>query len=80
MFEFLLSDDTKKCATSLGLQVQSVIARVNFPHGRTRGLYKTLGNSRKSSLRSRRATSKQSPCLTSPTPPNGCQAQGVECK
>jgi hypothetical protein len=26
----------------LGLQVQSVVARVNFPHERTRGLYRTL--------------------------------------
>jgi hypothetical protein len=35
--------DTKKCATLLGLQVQSVVARVNFPHEETRGLYRTLG-------------------------------------
>jgi hypothetical protein len=33
-------DDTK-CATLLGLQVQSVVARVNFPHKETRGLYQT---------------------------------------
>jgi hypothetical protein len=37
------ADDTKQCATSLGLQVHSVIARVNFPHEETRGLYRTLG-------------------------------------
>jgi predicted nucleotidyltransferase len=36
-------DDTKKCATLLGLQVQSVVARVNFPHEGTLGLYRTLG-------------------------------------
>jgi hypothetical protein len=34
-------DDTKQCATLLALQVQSVVARVNFPHVETRGLYRT---------------------------------------
>jgi hypothetical protein len=34
--------DTKQCATSLELQVQSVVARVNFPHEETWGLYQTL--------------------------------------
>jgi hypothetical protein len=38
-----ICDDTKQRATSLGLQVQSVVARVNFPHEETRGLYQTLG-------------------------------------
>jgi hypothetical protein len=31
-----------KCA-KLGLQVQTVVARVNFPHEGTRGLSRTLG-------------------------------------
>jgi hypothetical protein len=35
-------DNTKQCATFLGLQVQSVVARVKFPHEETRGLYRTL--------------------------------------
>jgi hypothetical protein len=35
-------DDTKQCATSLGLQVQSVVARVIFSQEKTRGLYRTL--------------------------------------
>jgi hypothetical protein len=39
----LVADDTKQCATSLGLQVQSVVTRVNFPHEGARGLYQTLG-------------------------------------
>jgi hypothetical protein len=37
-----MTDDTKQCATLLGLQVQSIVARVNFPHEKTRGLYRTL--------------------------------------
>jgi hypothetical protein len=41
------TDDTKQCATSLGLEVQSVIARVNFPHEETWGLYRTLGEQSK---------------------------------
>jgi hypothetical protein len=35
-------DDTKQCAILLGLQVQSIVARVNFLHKGTRGLYRTL--------------------------------------
>jgi hypothetical protein len=40
-------DDIKQCATLLGLQVQSVVARVNFPHEETWGLYRTLGEQSK---------------------------------
>jgi hypothetical protein len=40
-------DDTKQCATLLGLQVQNVVARVNFPHEETRGLYRSLGEQSK---------------------------------
>jgi hypothetical protein len=40
-------DDTKQGANSLGLQVQSVVARVNFPHEETWGLYQTLGEQSK---------------------------------
>jgi hypothetical protein len=36
-------DDTKQCATLLGLQVQSVVARVIFPIRMTRGNYQSLG-------------------------------------
>jgi hypothetical protein len=32
-------DNTKQCPTSLGLQVQSVVARETFPHDGTQGLY-----------------------------------------
>jgi hypothetical protein len=37
--DYLAHDDTKQCATSLGLQVQSVVARVNFPHEGTSWLH-----------------------------------------
>jgi hypothetical protein len=67
-----------KGANSLGLQVQSVIARVNFCHKETRGLYQTPGEQLKklSSFIIKQPT-KQFPCLVSPTPPSGCQAQDV---
>jgi hypothetical protein len=38
------TDDTKQCATLLGLQVQRVVARVNFPHEGTRVYIKLSGN------------------------------------
>jgi hypothetical protein len=41
------ADDTKQCATSLGLQMQSVVARVIFPTRMTRGKYRTLGEQSK---------------------------------
>jgi hypothetical protein len=71
-------DDTKQGANSLGLQVQSVVARVNFPHEKTRGLYRTLGEQLKklSSFFFKQPTT-QFPCLVSSSPPSGCQAQGV---
>jgi hypothetical protein len=40
-------DETKQGANLLGLQVQSVVARVNFPHEETRGLYRILGEQSK---------------------------------
>jgi hypothetical protein len=71
-------DDTKQGANSLGLQVQSVVARVNFFHEETWGLYRTLGEqSKKLSLFFVKQPTKQFPCLVSPTPPSGCQAQDV---
>jgi hypothetical protein len=74
----LVSDDTKKGANSLGLQVRSVVARVNFPQEETWGLYQTLGElSKKLSLFLVKQSTKQCPCLVSPTPPSGCQVQGV---
>jgi hypothetical protein len=45
-------DDTKQGANSLELQVQSVVARVKFPREETRGLYRTLTEQSKISLRS----------------------------
>jgi hypothetical protein len=70
--------NTKQGANSLGLQVQSVVARVNFPHEETRGLYQTLGEqSKKLSSFFIKQPTKQSPCLVSPSSPSGCQAQGV---
>jgi hypothetical protein len=74
-------DDIKQCATSLGLRVHSIVARVNFPHEKTRGLYQTIGEqSKKALFLLVRQPAKQSPCLASPTQPSGCQAQGIECK
>jgi hypothetical protein len=67
----------RKCA-KLGLQVQSVVARVNFPHEGTRGLYRTLGEqSKKLCSFFFQQPAKQFLVLVSPTPPSGCQAQGV---
>jgi hypothetical protein len=58
--------------------VQSVVARVNFPHEKTRGLYRTLGEqSKKLSLFFVKQPTKQFPCLVSPTPLSSCQGQGV---
>jgi hypothetical protein len=38
----LVVDDTKQGANSLGLLVQIVVARLNFLHEETQGLYRTL--------------------------------------
>jgi hypothetical protein len=66
-----------KCA-KLGLQVQSVVAKVNIPHEGTQGLYQTLGEQSKNLLSFFfKQYAKQFPSLMSPTPPIGCQAQGV---
>jgi hypothetical protein len=46
-WNYLPIDDTKQCVTSLGLQVQSIVARLNFPHEKTQGLYRTLGEQSK---------------------------------
>jgi hypothetical protein len=75
-------DDTKQGANSFGLQVQSGVAWVNFPHEETWGLYRTLGEqSKKLSLFFIKQPTKQFSCLVSPTPSSGCQAQGVNvCK
>jgi hypothetical protein len=43
----LSGDETEQGSNSLGLQVQCVVARVNFPHEETRGLYRTLGEQSK---------------------------------
>jgi hypothetical protein len=71
-------NDTKKCATSLGLQVQSVVARVKFSHEGTRGLISnSQGTIEKALFVLVRQPTKQSPCLACPTPPSGCEEQGV---
>jgi hypothetical protein len=58
--------------------MQSVVARVNFSHEETRGLYRTLGEqSKQLSTFFIKQPTKQFPCLVAPTPPSGCQAQGV---
>jgi hypothetical protein len=50
----------------------------SFPHEETRGLYRTLGEqSKKLSSFFVKQRTKQFLCLVSPTPPSGCQAQGV---
>jgi hypothetical protein len=38
----LMNDDTKQGVNSSGLQMQSVVAGVNFSHEGIRGLYRTL--------------------------------------
>jgi hypothetical protein len=54
-------DDIKQCAILLGLQIQSVVVRVNFSHEKF-GVYIELSeNSRKSSLCFRQATCKTIP-------------------
>jgi hypothetical protein len=58
--------------------VQYIVARVNFSHEETRGLYRTLGEqSKKLSSFFVKQPRKQFPCLVSPTLPSGYQAQGV---
>jgi hypothetical protein len=74
-------DDTKQCVTSLGLQVQSVVARVVFPHEDNSRL---ISNSQETVEKTLFVLvgqpAKQSSCLASPTPPSGYEAQDVECK
>jgi hypothetical protein len=65
-----------KGANSSGLQVHSVVARVKFPHEETQGL---ISNSRGTVEKALIVPAKQLPCLVFPTPPSGCQAQGI-CK
>jgi hypothetical protein len=61
--------------------VQSVVARVNFPHKDNSGLISNSQRIVKEALFVFvRQTAKQSLCLVSPTPPSGCESQGVECK
>jgi hypothetical protein len=71
-------DDTKQGVNLLVLQLQSVVARVNFLHKETRGLYRTLEEQSKnlSAFFIKQAT-KQFPSVVSPTPTSGCQTQGV---
>jgi hypothetical protein len=68
----------RKGANSLGLQVQSVVVRVNFTHEGTRGLISnSRGTVEKAPVVLFKQPAKQLPCLISPTLPSGCQAQGV---
>jgi hypothetical protein len=71
-------DDTKQGANSSGFRVQSVVERINFPHEGTRGL---ISNSRGTVIKLSsfffKEPTKQFPCLVSPTPLSGCQAQDV---
>jgi hypothetical protein len=64
----MIRSESKQGSSSLGLQVQSVVARVNFPHEKTQGLYQTLGEQSKrlSSFFVKQPT-KQFPCLMSDT-------------
>jgi hypothetical protein len=67
-----------KGVNSSGFQVQSVVARVNFPHMETRGLLSnSRGIVRKLCSFFFKQPAKQFPRLVFPTPPGGCQAQGV---
>jgi hypothetical protein len=62
----------------LGLEVQSVVARVNFPQeGNTGLISNSRGTVEKSIIILLQATCKQFLVLLSPTPSSGCQAQGV---
>jgi hypothetical protein len=65
-----------------GLQVQTVVARVNFPHEGTQGLISnSWGTVKKSPIVLLQATCKTISLSVSPTPSSGCQAQGVNvCK
>jgi hypothetical protein len=71
-------NDISKDANSSGLQAQSVVAKVNFPHEGNRGL---ISNSREQSRKLSsfffKQLAKQLSCLVSPNPPSDCQAQGV---
>jgi hypothetical protein len=60
-----------KCANSLGLQVNNVLAR-EFPHKGDSGFnIELLGNKGEASWSLVKFL-----CLVPPTPPCGCQAQG----
>jgi hypothetical protein len=47
IISLLYTDDSKQGANLFGLQVQSVVAWVNFPHEKTRVLYQTLAEQSK---------------------------------
>jgi hypothetical protein len=74
-------DDSKQGANSLGLQVQSVVARVIFPHEETRSLYQTLGEqSKKLSSFFVRQPTKQFHCIVSPKSTEWLSSTRCECK
>jgi hypothetical protein len=69
----------RKCANSLGLQVQSDVAREIFPTRVTRGLIlNSRGTVKKALSILVKQPAKQVPCLVYPSPPSDCQAQGFE--
>jgi hypothetical protein len=79
--EFKALMTLSKGAKSLGLQVQSVVARINFPHEETWDLYQTLRKQSKRLLSFFfKQSTKQFLYLVSPTPPSRFQAQGVNVK
>jgi hypothetical protein len=67
-----------KCGNSLGLQVLSVVARESSPQGWLGVIIKLIGTVKKALFILVKQPAKQVPCLVSPTPPSGCQAQGFE--
>jgi hypothetical protein len=74
------NDNTKQYATSLGLQVQSYNKSKFSVQGNSGFISKSRGTVVKALSILVRQPAKHSPCLASPTPPSGCQAQDVEYK
>jgi hypothetical protein len=70
-------DDTKQVCQFIETQSAECCSKIIFPTRVTRGL---ISNSReiveKASTVLIKQPAKQFPCLVSPTPPCGCQAQG----
>jgi hypothetical protein len=67
-----------KCANSLGIQVHSVVVRESSPQGDSGLILNSQGTVKKALFVLIKQPAKHVPCLVSPTPPSGCQAQGFK--